>query len=225
MRQCVVVANGAACGIHQQAQIRCFCQELLVANVVSGEFALAVERRVKCDDMAVRLHFLDGGERCRTLFLGAWWVAEQHLKAHLLCPSCHDRAHMPNAYHTHHQAAWLCDAFLLQPISHGAEHPLRHGRSVAPRSVHHLDAGSAAVVKIDVVGANRGCANHSHTASRKQCLIAACACARDEHIGIFERRGGDVGSFEIKHLGVRLEQAGNVGNMVFNYDFHFFYRK
>ena len=73
-----------------------------------------------------------------------------------------------------------------------------------------------------MVGANRGCANHSHTASRKQRLIAARARACNQHIGIFESRGCDIRRFEIKHLGVRLKQASNIGNVVFNYDFHFF---
>ena len=109
---------------------------------------------------------------------------------------------------------------LPEPAAQGGVHPLGHCRGVASWGIGHLDATLAAIVEVDVVGANGGGANETHPAALEQAGIAARAGAHQQRTGIAHRSRSDVARVEILDTGKGLKQPLDVGNVAFYNDFY-----
>lgn len=200
--------------------MRGVCQKIGIAEMIGAEGTLAVEWSVEGDDMAAGLQFAQMGKSGIAFALCSWRVAKEYLKSHLFRPSCHNGSHMAHAHHAQSQILGAADALVDHPLPYRCHYPLCHSGSVASRSIHHLDTGSAAVIEVDVVGADGGSGYHLYGRMAEERLVAFGSGARDEHLCIAERLGVDLGGFEVAHLCVGLQQALNVGNMAFDDDFH-----
>ena len=102
----------------------------------------------------------------------------------------------------------------------GTEYPLGHGWRVAARGIAHGDAVLGAIVQIDVVGADGCRADESHAAAVEQVGIAAGAGADNERVGLAHDLAGDVARLQIQDLGIRLDQAMDVWDMIVDDDCH-----
>ena len=73
-------------------------------------------------------------------------------------------------------------------MADGRQHILSHSGSVTPGSVSHSDAATTAVVEVDMVGADGGGSDKTHTATLKQRGITTGTSAHKQRVGISHRR-------------------------------------
>ena len=185
-------------------------------HVVGGKFAVTGQRSVHGDDVGLAGYSGHISPVVAALGLLPWRVALQHAHAQAPGPAGHDAAHMA---HTHH-ADGVGAQGTVHHLHQRAEHILCHGRSIAARSVHHRYAAAAAVVGVDMVGANSGCGNEHHVGAFKQCGVAAGAGAHNQSVGLAHGFWGDVLGCEIGDGCVVVEQPAHKGDVALHNYFH-----
>ena len=62
--------------------------------------------------------------------------------------------------------------------------PLRHCRSIASGRIDYGDAVLTAVVEVDVIGADSGCADELYCSALEKGLVAMGASASEQHLGV-----------------------------------------
>jgi hypothetical protein len=82
---------------------------------------------------------------------------------------------------------------------------------------------SGTILKVDVVESDGCRSNHPHTTTLEQRLVATCASAYDEQVGVGYLAGRKVASVDVEHLGEGFQNPFNIGNCTVNYSLHMVY--
>ena len=106
LQQGVIVGDGAAGGIDNQAAMAQTVEKRLVTQVPCGPLAVAGERCMESDDVALALQDLERGENyiMRTILIFPWRVVEQNGKTELGSPAGNDGADVANTDNAEGQA-------------------------------------------------------------------------------------------------------------------------
>ena len=170
-------------------------------------------------DLGLREELIQRIETLRTFLLGTRRVAAKDLETQLAAGALDLPAHMPD---THDSELRILQRNLLprrHPVQ-GGENIVHHAAGIAPGRIVHFDPMGFAPRQVDMVRADGSGRNHLHRRPLQELRIAARPRPGDQDVGIQAVLPADFPPVLVDHLGVRLENPLQEGNVRISDNLH-----